>query len=69
MNLICFHIESLYPIQTRIIVVDFSDGRDIYNRIKEELSSIPVGILGKYVTIYENFQVFWKKNSSDEVKN
>lgn len=60
MNLICFHIESLYPIQTRIIVVDFSDGRDIYNRIKEELSTIPVGILGKYVTILMGILKFFR---------
>lgn len=59
MNLICtYFVENLYPVQTKIIVADFSDGRDIYNRIRDELSSIPVGILGKYVTIDENLKVF-----------
>lgn len=39
--------ESVHPVHTKYIVADFSSGREIYARIKQELSSIPVGILGE----------------------
>lgn len=38
-------LEINSKIQVKIIAVDFSKGREIYEKIKEELKDIPVGIL------------------------
>lgn len=38
-------IESLYPVKTKYIVADFSNGKEIYDEIEQQLSGIPVGIL------------------------
>ncbi|XP_055310940.1 hydroxysteroid dehydrogenase-like protein 1 isoform X2 [Sitodiplosis mosellana] len=38
-------IESLFPVQTKYVVADFSNGKEIYENIKYALSTIPVGIL------------------------
>lgn len=51
-------IESLHPVHTKYIIADFSSGREIYNRIKYELNSIPVGILGKkFVMVQKCVQI------------
>lgn len=42
-----FIAESLYPVKTKYIVADFSNGKEIYDEIERQLSGIPVGILGK----------------------
>lgn len=44
-----FSVESAYAVQTKYIVADFSHGKDIYDRIEQQLQefSIPIGILGK----------------------
>lgn len=44
--LFCF-VESLYSVKTKYIVADFSGGKEIYDEIEQQLSGIPVGILGK----------------------
>lgn len=33
--------------KTKYIVADFSNGKEIYDEIEQQLSGIPVGILGK----------------------
>uniref|UniRef100_A0A1B0DB91 Uncharacterized protein n=1 Tax=Phlebotomus papatasi TaxID=29031 RepID=A0A1B0DB91_PHLPP len=38
-------IEQEFHVKTKWIAADFSQGRDIYPRIEEELRGIPVGIL------------------------
>lgn len=38
--------ESAPKIKITIIAADFSKGKEVYPRIKEELDNIPVGILG-----------------------
>lgn len=43
-----FLTESLYPVKTKWIVADFSNGKEIYDEIEEQLNGIPVGILGKF---------------------
>jgi len=43
--------ESDYSVETKVVQADFSDGRNIYQRIANELSSVDIGILGKIVTI------------------
>lgn len=40
-------IESKYSVKTKWIAVDFSSGREIYDHLRRELESVPVGILGK----------------------
>lgn len=40
-------LEINPKIQVKIIVADFSKGKEIYGKIKDELKDIPVGILGK----------------------
>lgn len=47
-----FLIESLYPVKTKYIVADFSNGKEIYDEIEQQLSGIPVGILGKQRIIF-----------------
>ncbi|XP_058818316.1 inactive hydroxysteroid dehydrogenase-like protein 1 [Topomyia yanbarensis] len=38
-------IEQRYQVKTKWIAVDFGQGRPIYDKIKQELAGIPVGIL------------------------
>lgn len=45
--------------QTKCIVADFSSGKEIYERIKHEIGSIPVGILGEYVALLNIFRIFF----------
>lgn len=45
---------STYGVETKCIVVDFCDGRSNYERIKEELRDVPVGILGELPEMIEN---------------
>lgn len=45
-------IEQEFHVKTKWIAADFSQGRDIYPRIEEELRGIPVGILGKLLIIF-----------------
>lgn len=46
-------VESLYAVQTKYIVADFSHGKEIYDRIEPQLQklSVPIGILGKKLFI------------------
>lgn len=39
--------EAFPKIEIRIIVADFSKGRDVYEKIELQLKDIPIGILGK----------------------
>ena len=39
--------ESEFKVKTKWIAADFSKGRQIYEHIENELSGVPVGILGK----------------------
>lgn len=41
-------VESKYSVKTKYIVADFSNGKEIYDEIEQQLSGIPVGILGKF---------------------
>lgn len=40
-------IESKYSVKTKWIAIDFSSGREIYDQLRKELDTVPVGILGK----------------------
>lgn len=40
-------IERKYAVETKWIAVDFSDGPEIYDYIKEQLGSIEIGILSE----------------------
>lgn len=42
-------IEALYPVKTKWIVADFSQGEKVYDHIEKQLAGIPVGILGECV--------------------
>lgn len=37
--------EAAHPVHTKYIVADFSNGKEIYSRIKQQIN-VPVGILG-----------------------
>lgn len=41
--------EREYAVKTKIIVADFAEGKSVYERVKQELKNIQVGILGKFV--------------------
>ena len=48
-------IESLYPsVKVRWIVADFAKGENIYENLKAELESIPIGILGEFYYLQGN---------------
>lgn len=40
--------EKDYPVKTKWITADFSEGEKTYKHIEQELAGIPVGILGKF---------------------
>lgn len=42
----CFS-ESLYPVKTKWIAADFSKGEAIYEHIEQQLTGLPIGILGE----------------------
>ncbi|XP_031635052.1 hydroxysteroid dehydrogenase-like protein 1 [Contarinia nasturtii] len=62
-------IESLYPVQTKILVTDFTNGREIYNNIKYTLSTVPVGILVNNVGQMYEFPEELGKVSDDLIYN
>lgn len=43
--------ESEFSVKTKIIAADFTKGAAAINRVKEELGSLPIGILGKHTYI------------------
>lgn len=45
--------EAAYPVHTKFIVADFSNGKEIYQRIKQEIN-VPVGILGLFVFMFQS---------------
>lgn len=42
---LCFS-ENKYNREVRIVVVDFTDGQEVYPRMAEELKDMDIGILG-----------------------
>lgn len=38
-------LESLYPIKTKYLVVDFGHGKEIYEEIKQQLQLLDIGVL------------------------
>ncbi|XP_052864752.1 inactive hydroxysteroid dehydrogenase-like protein 1 [Anopheles cruzii] len=42
---VAHEIESKYSVKTKWIAIDFSSGRHIYDQLRKELESVPVGIL------------------------
>lgn len=53
-------IEAKHPVKTKWIVADFSQGREIYDHIRNELKGIQVGILGNKSIIYI---IFYEKQN------
>ena len=43
--------------QTKYVVADFSNGKEIYDNIKYALSTIPVGILGEFIEFFSSFYI------------
>lgn len=50
-NIIFLNLESKYPVKTKWIAADFSQGIQIYDHIKKELTGIEIGILGNKITL------------------
>ena len=42
-----FVVESKFNIETKVIVVDFSGGKEIYAEIRPQLTGLEVGVLGE----------------------
>ena len=42
-----FVVESKFNIETKVIVVDFSGGKEIYAEIRPQLSGLDIGVLGE----------------------
>ncbi|KAG5674779.1 hypothetical protein PVAND_004728 [Polypedilum vanderplanki] len=58
-------IESTYSVKTKYIVADFGIGREIYGKIKQELSSFDIGILVNNVGTFHDYPEYFDKVSDD----
>lgn len=58
-------IESTYPVKTKWIAADFSNGNEIYEHIKKELEGIQVGILGIYICSFHVLIIYLEVNLYD----
>ena len=43
--------EEAYGTESKIIVMDFNGGADIYDDLGEKLAGLDIGILGEYVDL------------------
>ena len=50
MHLIC-PTESKYNVETKVIVVDFTGGKEIYTEIEPQLMGLDIGVLGECVCV------------------
>ena len=54
-----------YNVPVKIIVVDFSDGADIYDKIRMELSGLEIGILINNVGVSSEYPDYFLNISDD----
>ena len=48
---ISFAIESKFHVETRVIVVDFTGGKEMYTKIGPQLTGLDIGVLGECVCV------------------
>ncbi|KAG5674672.1 hypothetical protein PVAND_004625 [Polypedilum vanderplanki] len=58
-------IESMYSVKTKYVAVDFGNGKKIYEKIKEELKSMDIGILVNNVGSFHEYPEYLDKISED----
>ncbi|XP_066598554.1 inactive hydroxysteroid dehydrogenase-like protein 1 [Prorops nasuta] len=56
-------------IEVKIIVADFSKGKDIYEKLKEELKYIPIGILVNNVGVQYSYPMYLGEVPEEELWN
>ncbi|KAG5674669.1 hypothetical protein PVAND_004622 [Polypedilum vanderplanki] len=60
-------IESMYSVKTKYVAVDFGNGKKIYEKVKEELKSMDIGILVNNVANMYDFPDEFDKKSEEMI--
>ena len=67
MPLLLLIIVDQYKVAVKIIVVDFSGGAEIYDKIKTELSGLEIGILINNVGVTYEYPDYFLNISDDRL--
>ncbi|XP_047740237.1 inactive hydroxysteroid dehydrogenase-like protein 1 isoform X2 [Hyalella azteca] len=59
--------ESLYKVDTAIIQADFSEGRSLYSRIKEQLAGKEIGVLINNVGVMIPYPKLYEEITEEEI--
>lgn len=60
-------IEQRHQVKTKWIAADFSLGRPIFEKLRQELAGVPVGILGKCKKVLDIFSFLKSASMSFKV--
>ena len=49
--------ESKYGVKTKCIAVDFTQGLEIYDKIRQEISGFEIGVLGMHCRMFKYIHI------------
>ncbi|XP_018025035.1 inactive hydroxysteroid dehydrogenase-like protein 1 isoform X1 [Hyalella azteca] len=67
LNSVAEEIKSLYKVDTAIIQADFSEGRSLYSRIKEQLAGKEIGVLINNVGVMIPYPKLYEEITEEEI--